>query len=656
MRNPRRLYLLVVALCFFSARSIGQIDTSGVEKLFEMSLSDLMDQDVITASKFIQRSASSGSSISVITADEINNFNYSTLGEVLNSQRGMYLSNDRNYLYVGSRGFSRPTDYNNRIVTMIDGHIMNEVVYGSSFMGNDLGLNLKNVQKIEIVRGPGASLYGSGAMLNTINVIMKKGSETDGLLLSAGTGSFGKKEFSTVYGKKIKNIDISVSGIGGTSKGEDFYFPELDSVETNYGVSSGMDWEKYAGVHANITWNNLKLSGSYSSRHKGIPTGAYYTDITGDVSSLDNRYFIETNYKKELRNNSLFLFRIYYDGYFYKGSYPAGGIDSFDSSVGKWAGSEMQYYINTGKRNSIISGIEYKYTFMADFKEWDNSTIFFYKNRPSSFFSVYSHDQFTIAKNFTFTAGLRFDHYSVFGQSVSPRTALVYEYSKASSVKLLYSEAFRIPNIYESFYESANTQKRNPDIKPEKIRTFELTWGHEINEKLYGSLSLYRFSMINLIDQILDESDGLVEFININSVNGTGFEVELRYQASKTNNGYINLSFQKAEDPATRKFLSNAPEILIKSGYVLPVSRYFTITPELFYESGRYTLIENRTGNVCLLNLSVRTMKFLKYFDLSLKARNLFNFKYKYPGGYEHRQDAILQESRTLNLQLNAQF
>ena len=140
MKNSYRLYLFLTSL-FISAISLGQIDTTGVKSLFEMSLTDLMNQKVVTASKYTQNSAEAASSIGVITADEIKQYGYRTLGEALNSQRGMYLSNDKNYLYVGSRGFSRPTDYNNRIVVMIDGHILNEVVYGSAFMGNELGIN-----------------------------------------------------------------------------------------------------------------------------------------------------------------------------------------------------------------------------------------------------------------------------------------------------------------------------------------------------------------------------------------------------------------------------------------------------------------------------------------------------------------------------------
>jgi iron complex outermembrane receptor protein len=651
------LVFLVLFLVISTTQLSGQIDTTGVKQLFDMDLSDLMNQKVVTASKYTQSSAEAASSIGVITSDEIKQFGYRTLGEALNSQRGMYLSNDKNYTYVGSRGFSRPTDYNNRIVLMIDGHILNEVVYGASFMGNELGINLDNIERIEIIRGPGASVYGSGSMLNIINLIMKKGADINGVSVSAGIGSFGKKDLSAIYGKKIKNTDISISGTGGTYKGENYYFSELDAPETNFGRSVGNDWEKFIGFQAGITNNNLKFSSGYTTRSKGIPTGAFNTDLNGDVESTDSRFYIESSYQKELKKNSSLLFRLYFDDYYYSGSYPSGGTDFFDASTGRWAGTELQYYLEAGKRNIITAGFEYKYTFRADYKDWNNDTIYFDKNFPFSFFSFYAQDQIKLAKNLNLTAGLRYDHYSVFGSAVSPRFALVYRYSTASSVKLLYNEAFRIPNIYESFYESYNSQKTNPDIRAERIHTVELAWSHKLGEPLYGSFSVYRFSTFNLIDQVLDESDGLTVFRNIGKADGMGAEYELRYKhPGNKNQAFLNFTLQRTIDENIEKILSNSPEFMVKSGFVFAISKYFNVAPEFFYETGRKTLKGNTTGNVYLFNLGINSAKFLKYFDVSLKARNLFNIKYYSPGGYEHVQDELIQDSRNIYLKLTAHF
>jgi iron complex outermembrane receptor protein len=560
-------------------------------------------------------------------------------------------------MQVGSRGFSRPADYNNRIVIMIDGHIMNEMVYGSAFMGNELALNLDNVEKIEIIRGPGALVYGSGAMLNIINVIMKKGSEIDGVTVSAGTGSFGRNDLSAIYGKKIANTDISISGTAGTYKGEDYYFSEFDAPETNNGISKGMDWEKYVGLQTGITNNNFKLSAGFSQRSKGIPTGAFNTDLSGDVKSLDERYYIEASYRKELKKNGSLLFRSYYDDYGYTGSYPSDGNDYFDASDGRWAGGEIQYYLEAGKRNIITAGFELKYTFRADYSEWDNDTTYFDQNYPFTFLSFYAQDQIKLLKNLHFTAGLRYDHYSIFGQAASPRFAVVYNYSEASTLKLMYSGAFRIPNVYESYYESNNDHKSNPNIKPERIRATEIAWSHKLSDTFYGTLSLYKFSTVNLIDQVLDENDGLTVFRNIGKANGSGAEYELKYKNPiNKNQAYLNLSLQQTIDENTEKVLSNSPTFMVKSGFVFVVSKYLSVVPEFFYETGRRTLAGNKTNDISLFNLGINSGKFLKHFEASLKARNIFNRKYYYPGGYEHVQDVLIQDSRNIYLKLTAHF
>ena len=634
----------------------GQVDTIQINKLFEMSFSDLMNQEVTTSSKFIQKSSEAASSIGVITADEIKNFGYRTLGEALNSQRGIYLSNDKNYLQVGSRGFSRPTDYNNRLIIMIDGHMMNEVVFGSAFMGNELAINLDNVEKIEIIRGPGASVYGSGAMLNIVNILMKKGSDVSGLSLSATIGSFGKNDLGLVYGKKLKNLDFSLSGKGGIYKGEEYFFNELNSPETNNGLSGETDWEKYIGFQSSVSINDFKLAGSFSGRSKGIPTGAFNTDLGGDTKTIDNRYYIEASYRKEINSNSSILLRSYFDDYNYYGLYESGGVNSFDDSKGRWGGAEIQYYLEAGNSNIITAGVEYKYVFRADYREWDSDTTYFDKNIPFSSFSLYVQDQVTILKNLHLTAGLRYDKYSIFGQAVSPRLALVYSYSENSSLKLLYSEAYRIPNFYESFYEAYNSHIANPDIKSERIRVQELVWSHKLNKALYGTLSLYHFSTFNLIDQHLHESD-LTEFHNLGRASGYGLEYEFRYkQPVSSIQAFLNITLQRAIDQNTDLKLSNSPAFMAKSGLVLPATNYFNIVPEFFIETGRTTLAGNDTGNLFLFNLGINSAKFLKHFEASVKARNIFNRKYYSPGGYEHVQDVLVQDSRNIYLKLTAHF
>ena len=648
---------LSILLIFFSVATKGQLDTSQVNNLFEMDLSELMNQKVITVSKFVQSSAEAASSVGVVTAEEIRQYGYRTLGEVLNSQRGMYTSNDKNYTYVGSRGFGRPSDYNNRLIIMIDGHILNEIVYGSSFMGNDLALNLDNVERIEIIRGPGASVYGSGAMLNIINLIMKKGIETSGVNISLATGSYGKNEISAIYGDKIKDTDISFSAKGGLYDGEDYYFSELDDPATNSGISKRMDWEKYIGMETGITNNNLKISGAFMSRSKGIPTGAYNTDLTGKVQSLDTRYFGEMSYRLPVKTNSSLYLRTYLDGYHYAGSYPSQGVASYDASDGRWGGAELQYYLKAGNSNTITAGAEYKYASRSDYREWDDDTTYFDHNYPFSLFSFYAQDQVRIADGLNFTAALRFDKNSEFKPAFSPRLALVYKYSPLSSVKILYSEAFRVPTLYESKYDSYGVHINNPAIRSERIRATEIAWLHKLQSSVYGTLSVYNFLIYNLIDQVIDEDTGLTTFRNVGKASGHGIEYEFKYKSQANRNmAFLNFALQETIDKYTNKTLSNSPAFMLSSGSSLGISEYLNIVPEFIFETGRKTLGGNTTNNLYLFNLGLNSETFLRHFTASVKIRNIFNTKNYVPGGYEHIQDVIIQDSRNIYLRLSATF
>jgi hypothetical protein len=95
---------------------------------------------------------------------------------------------------------------------------------------------------------------------------------------------------------------------------------------------------------------------------------------------------------------------------------------------------------------------------------------------------------------------------------------------------------------------------------------------------------------------------------------------------------------------------------MVKSGYVFSLSKYFDVVPEFFYETGRKTLAGNKTGDVYLFNLGINSGRFLKYFEASLRARNLFNIKYYVPGGNEHVQDKLVQDSHNIYLKLTAHF
>ncbi|MFN7135242.1 MAG: PEGA domain-containing protein, partial [Myxococcales bacterium] len=110
-------------------------------------------------------------STTVITRDEILAFGYTTLPEALRWVRGMFLNNDRTYDFIGVRGFSPPGDLNNRILILYDGHPMNDIFAGQAYLGRENNIDLQEVERIEVVRGPVSSLFGSAAFFGVINIV-----------------------------------------------------------------------------------------------------------------------------------------------------------------------------------------------------------------------------------------------------------------------------------------------------------------------------------------------------------------------------------------------------------------------------------------------------------------------------------------------------
>ena len=158
-------------------------DSAELKTLKSMSLEDLTQievQTVISASGFEQDADLAPSSVSIVTAEEIKRYGYRTLADILRSLPGFYTSNDRNYDYLG-RGGVNLGDYNSRILVLVDGHRINNNLNDGAALGTDFILDIDLIERIEVIRGPGAVIYGNNAFFGVINVITRKGDQVNGV-------------------------------------------------------------------------------------------------------------------------------------------------------------------------------------------------------------------------------------------------------------------------------------------------------------------------------------------------------------------------------------------------------------------------------------------------------------------------------------------
>ena len=141
--------------------------------------------------------------VSAVDAEQIAALGYRSMGEILRSLRGVSLSNDRNYSYLGVRGFLRPGDYNSRVLFLIDGHRMNDNIYDAAYFARDGLLAVDAIERVEFVRGPSSSIYGSSAFFGIVNIVTKHGDQIGGGELAVSAESFGGYDGRFSYGRTL---------------------------------------------------------------------------------------------------------------------------------------------------------------------------------------------------------------------------------------------------------------------------------------------------------------------------------------------------------------------------------------------------------------------------------------------------------------------
>src|SRR5579871_1029843 len=166
MRSTSLAATITLFLALLLAPPAGKADCppqEPVPDLSEATLEQLGNVKIYAASKHLQAASDAPSSVTVVTADEIQRYGYRTLADILESVRGFYITYDRDYSFVGVRGFGRRGDSNHRSLVRSDGHRINDIVFGQPYLGTEFLVNVDLIERLEIVRGPGSSLYGADA-------------------------------------------------------------------------------------------------------------------------------------------------------------------------------------------------------------------------------------------------------------------------------------------------------------------------------------------------------------------------------------------------------------------------------------------------------------------------------------------------------------
>lgn len=619
------------------------------EQLLDLTLDSLLNTRISAASKYEQTSAEAPASVTILTSDILERRGYSRLGQVLEAVRGFYLTDDRNYSYLGTRGFSRPTDYNNRILVLIDGHTLNEHVWGGAPIGDDLPINLSAIERIEVIRGPGSALYGSSAMFAVINIVTRTATSLDGVVVGARVGSAGHRQVTLAGGQPLgRDVEFSGSALLGQSEGDAFYFPEYDDPETNNGRTSGTDGDRTASVLATLRWRNATWRSGYVGRTKMIPTGAFEVTFNDPrTSRYDRHYWTEVSLARTYRDRFRLSGRAYHDWYDYEGTYPDGDEPAFsDRGESRSVGAELLGVLDLNSRLRVTLGWEYRDVQQATYAESFSDGSVSRDDAPFRLLSAYGQAEYQVSSRVTAVAGVRTEDHSLSSGATAPRGALIFTPTTSTTLKLLYGHAYRAPSAAEANLETS-FYVRNPALRPERIRTLEFAASHRLSAATLATMSLYDYRLRDLIDQV--EVTDVVRFENISNSRGRGVEFEIR--ASPTERWQLlgSYAYQVATAEPEGMRLSNAPDHIAVLQATLRDLAGFQPSVMMRYESARGTMAGSATEPFLRTDVHLGLPRSWG-FDGGVRVTNLFDVEYAFPVGLEHVQDKVIQPGRRVSV------
>ena len=637
----------------------------GTKDLSEASLEELSNIQVYSASKHMQSASDAPSSVTVITADEIQKYGYRTLADILESVRGFYITSDRDYGFVGVRGFGRLGDSNNRILVLVDGHRINDNVFGEPYLGSEFLVDVDLIERVEIIRGPSSSLYGADAFFALINVITLKPPRLKGVELSFAPASFGTFQGRASYGGQCKGIDTTLSATFYNSQGPTLFFPQFDNSATNYGNTQNTDYESFQHALATISFHGFTLQGLFSARDKGVPTG-YYGASFNDPQTQNHDYhqYFDLSYQHSIGEKWDLTARTSYDQarlqapVGYSTGLPDGSTTADTYSFrGNWSDSEAKVSATLLEKHRITLGTEIIDNLRQDQGSYTAlGNIFVVVPASSVIWALYGQDEFAIIHNLILSAGVRYDHYSDFGGATNPRLGLIYHVFHPTTLKLLYGTAFRAPEPFEIDPDYGGFEN-SLRLKPETIRSVEGVVEQGLGQHFSLSGSVFRNWIDHLISLETDSSNGLSVYQNSERADATGVEVEVDGHLARGLQGRASYSYTDAEQPVTHQILANSPQCLGKLNLSYPVvqQRLFA-SVDAQYTSSAQTLAANTISGFSVLNFTMLGHALGKRLDVSGSVYNVFNKRYFDPGRPEDPEDSIQQDGRNFRIKLTARF
>ena len=565
----------------------------------------VIDEVVFTGSRVKVSRKNMPINVSVLNKAEINEVEESAVLPVLSRKiPGMFVSE------IGVTGFGAgPSSAgqisirgvggnpNTQVLMLVDGQPQYMGIFGhplpNSYVASDL-------ERVEVIKGPGSILYGSNAMGGVVNFITKK-PENDGFTANAriAYGSYNTQKYMVNGGFKKNGLHVFASlnrdvtdGHRDSSEFEinNTYLKAGYDVNRHIEVVADFNIAKFNSADPGRNFENIsafraeimrgKTSFTVKNNFKGLEGGIYAYYNFGEHELSDGWFSNDENY----------------------------GISIYEGIALPW-----NSLLTLGADNKIFGG---KGNGGAAANIWNTEN-------ETGVYAIVRHE---ILKVVNISYGLRLEDHSIYGNELIPQGGISWRASDATTLKASVSKGFRSPTIMETYLFLPN-----PSLEPERLMNYELSASQQLLQgKLNADISIFMLEGTNIIQVRPNNSPPpLMQRVNVGAFSNKGFEVELNYLPNKILSSALSYSYLNLEEP-----LLAAPEHQLYAGINYRL-RKLDFALQGHFVGGLYTdvSIENSKAEYLLLNASVK-YKPLQLVELFISGKNLLDQRYQIINGY----------------------
>ena len=643
---------------------------------------DPSQQAVVTATKTEQKIGEAPAIISLISARQIEQYGYESVGEALSSLSGVDILHDHVQYNLGVRGINAGMRGWSRIVkVMLEGQSVAFRPSSENFLGSEL-IPMQAVERIEVVRGPSSALYGANAYLGVINVIPRRGERIDGLELTTGFGSIQGHpayDLGMLWGRKIGRVDYLIAASGqfadrsglqpvdlpGENRYEEqdlesrndvtrpaslYARAQIDGRDDDHFVldlslqrldSFGefQDWGVLTGVNR-LSMSNMFLRGRYDRTLFGLKANLSAAYSRGDPSEDE---FLAIN---QAGVGDWITRQVGYDGIdlsselLYEST--SGNVLTFGVDFTRDQQDLQTYFRHYFDQDSQPTGITQGDTAFVNTGAYAQAVLY-----PFRTFSVPG------LTDLGLTSGLRYDSHNIYDNISNYRLAAAYPLSEHWYTKVLYGTSFKAPSSVQLYTTLIVPQGvlGNPDLRPEEARTWEAAIGGRLGRGLTVTFIGFSSEVTDKVELVPSGANTRAD--NVAKISSHGFEEETFYRGDRST-AYLNLSYQSSTERRVDRLrgvlegdTNLYPTTTVKFGGSRQLQRWPWEVSLAGVYIGERIASEQNIKNHDPINLEEYTLDGYLLLDLTLHSRilsagrgatlqlkiaNLLDQQYAYPG------------------------